>query len=353
MAGRLLTNVTPSMPGVAGLHTEILAVDPQHPQPAAIRRAADVLAAGGLVAFPTETVYGLGAAALDDAAVASIFVAKGRPSYNPLIVHVLDAAMAKPLTSAWPEAATALMDAFWPGPLTLVLPKAGDVPDRLSAGLPSVALRAPAHPVARALIAALGAPIAAPSANRSTEISPTTAGHVAKGLSGRIPLILDGGPTHVGLESTVLSLAEPTPVLLRPGTITKAQIEAVIGPVRLRHEAPEGEEARPSPGLMAIHYAPRVPTWRFSGTTIPPSASGEPHQGLIHWGGEWAVPSNWQAVELPNDPEGAAAGFYAALHLLEDAGVAAIWIAEPPRQAAWQGLWDRLQKASRLVPSDS
>jgi L-threonylcarbamoyladenylate synthase len=331
------------------VRTEQLEVDPLHPQSEPIRRAAALLAAGGLVAFPTETVYGLGAAALDDAAVASIFTAKGRPSYNPLIVHVLDAAMAQPLTSTWPAAAQALTEAFWPGPLTLVLPKAPGIPDRLSASLPSIALRAPAHPVARALIAALGAPIAAPSANRSTAISPTTAAHVAKGLSGRIPMILDGGPTHVGLESTVLSLAEPTPVILRPGTIRREQIEAVIGPVRLRHEAPEGEAARPSPGLMAVHYAPKVPTWRFVGPTLPPDMATQGGQGLIHWGRGTEIPAGWQAVSLPDEPEGAAAGFYAALHTLEDAGVPAIWIAEPPHDPAWACLWDRLEKASRPI----
>jgi L-threonylcarbamoyladenylate synthase len=329
------------------VHTEFLTVDAQHPQAEALQRAAAVLAAGGLVAFPTETVYGLGAAALDDAAVAGIFTAKGRPSYNPLIVHVLDAAMAKPLTAEWPSTAEALTQAFWPGPLTLVLPKADGVPERLSAGLPSVALRAPAHPVARALIAELGAPIAAPSANRSTAISPTTAEHVAKGLQGRIAMILDGGPTAVGLESTVLSLAEASPVLLRPGTITRAQIEAVIGPIQLREDVPAGEAARPSPGLMAVHYAPRVPTWRFTGPDLPRRALGEAHQGLIQFGDAVAVPTGWQAVTLPADPAGAAAGFYAALHALEDAGVDAIWIAEPPALPVWAGLRDRLLKASR------
>jgi L-threonylcarbamoyladenylate synthase len=339
--------------GVSGVQTELVTVDPRHPQAAALKRAADVLASGGLVAFPTETVYGLGAAALDDAAVAGIFVAKGRPDYNPLIVHVRDAAMAKKLTSAWPAAAEALTAAFWPGPLTLVLPKAPGVPDRLSAGLPSIALRAPAHPVAQALIAALGAPIAAPSANRSTEISPTTAAHVAKGLSGRIAMILDGGPTQVGLESTVLSLAEATPVLLRPGTITREQIAAVIGPVLLRHDAPEGESARPSPGLMTVHYAPRVPAWRFAGPTLPAAALTEAHQGLIGWGGDVSAPAGWTTVSLPSDPEGAAAGFYAALHTLEDAGVTAIWIMEPPTDPAWAGLWDRLSKASQPAPTQA
>lgn len=319
------------------------------PAAPAIAEAARVLNAGGLVAFPTETVYGLGALALDPAAVAGIFRAKGRPSYNPLIVHVSDAAMARPLVSDWPEAAETLTRAFWPGPLTLVLPKAPGVPDAITAGLPTVALRAPAHPVALALIAATGAPIAAPSANPSTAISPTLARHVQKGLNGRIDLILDGGPTAVGMESTVLSLVGDEPVLLRPGGIRRDQIEALIGPVKLRHEAPAGEAARPSPGLMAVHYAPKVPTWRLPATALAGLHEQVGLQGAITIGPAVPLPAGWRHVVLPADPAGAAAGFYAALHELEDAGVAAIWIAEPPEGAAWEALRDRLGKASRPV----
>ena len=335
------------------MQTEFVTVHPESPDPDVIARAAAILRAGGLVAFPTETVYGLGAAALDPTAVARIYEAKGRPSFNPLIVHVTDAAMARGLTSEWPQTADDLVQAFWPGPLTLVLPKAPGVPDAITAGLPSVAVRAPSHPVARALIAALGAPIAAPSANLSTAISPTAAAHVAKGLGGRIAMILDGGTTDVGLESTVLSLTEAVPVLLRPGTLTRAQIEAVIGPIRLRTEAPDGESARPSPGLMTVHYAPKVPTWRVACAELPQAPVAPGTAGLIVLGDAMAVPEGWRVIRLPETPAGAAAGFYAALHALEDAGVQAIWVQIPPAGPAWAGLHDRLDKASRPSGADA
>ncbi|HEU0078380.1 MAG TPA: L-threonylcarbamoyladenylate synthase, partial [Longimicrobiaceae bacterium] len=180
-----------------------LVVHPDHPDPAAIRRAAAVLRRGGLVAFPTETVYGLGASALDAEAVGRIFAAKGRPSYNPLIVHVADAEAARALAAEWSAAAERLAERFWPGPLTLVVPRRAEVPDAVTAGLPSVALRVPAHPVAHALLREADIPVAAPSANRSTEVSPTTAAHVERSLRGRVELILDGGPPPVGSESSV------------------------------------------------------------------------------------------------------------------------------------------------------
>ena len=332
------------------MQTRVLTVDAEQPDPALIAEAAAVLRQGGLVAFPTETVYGLGALALDASAVGSIFRAKGRPAFNPLIVHVLDAAMARPLVSFWPAAAERLSAAFWPGPLSLVLPRAAHVPDAVTAGLPNVALRAPAHPVARALIAAVGAPVAAPSANLSTAISPTRASHVRKGLEGRIDLILDGGTTAVGVESTVLSLVDAEPVLLRPGGIARSAIEALIGPVRLRAETPAGEAARPSPGLMAVHYAPRVPTWHVSAAALPGVLARAGRQGLVTFGMAVPLPQDWHQVVLPAEPLGAAAGFYAALHDLEDAGVTAIWIQEPPADPAWEAVTDRLMKASRPAP---
>src|SRR5919202_2383835 len=185
----------------------IVPVDPHAPDPGVIRRAANLLRAGELVAFPTETVYGVGANALDDRAVQKIFHAKGRPSYNPLIVHVGDAHEVSRVTTTWPVSAQRLAEQFWPGPLTVVLPKRSEIPDTVTAGLPSVAVRVPAHPVALALLRAVALPIAAPSANRSTEVSPTTARHVEKSLGERIALIVDGGATTVGIESTVLDLS--------------------------------------------------------------------------------------------------------------------------------------------------
>ena len=193
-----------------------------------IDRAAAIIRAGGVVAFPTETVYGLGANALDPAAIRKIYQIKQRPATSPLIVHVSSIEMAKDLTSSWPPAAQALANAFWPGPLTLVLPRSGVVPNELTAGLNTVGIRMPAHPTALALIEAAQVPIAAPSANRFMQLSPTTAQHVREGLGAAVDLILDGGATQVGIESTVLSLAGAQPVLLRPGMITQQQIRMAI-----------------------------------------------------------------------------------------------------------------------------
>ncbi|HEX2208930.1 MAG TPA: L-threonylcarbamoyladenylate synthase, partial [Longimicrobium sp.] len=236
----------------------LLRVDPVHPDPAALRQPAEVLRAGGLVAFPTETVYGLGAHALDPAAVQRIYEAKGRPSYNPLIVHLADVDAARGLASSWPEQAERLAAAFWPGPLTLVVPKNDSIPDSVTAGLPSVALRVPAHPVAHALLRAAGIPVAAPSANRSTQVSPTTARHVERSLGARVDVIVDGGPCPVGIESTVLSLVGPVPTLLRPGTVSVEDLRPVIGDVALPSSATDATAARPSPGMLDRHYAPRA-----------------------------------------------------------------------------------------------
>jgi L-threonylcarbamoyladenylate synthase len=210
---------------------EILRVDPYTPAADAIAHAAHVLQEGGLVAFPTETVYGLGANALDPAAVAKIFAAKGRPATNPIIVHIATIDEASALAGAWPDVAQQLADRFWPGPLTLVLPKQAHVPDLVTAGGATVALRMPAHPVALALLRACGFPLAAPSANRSSELSPTLPEHVLRGLADRIDLLLDAGPTSGGLESTVLDLTTQPPRLLRPGLVTIAELEALLGPI--------------------------------------------------------------------------------------------------------------------------
>jgi L-threonylcarbamoyladenylate synthase len=220
------------------MSARILHVSPGTPEDAPLQQAADLLRAGRLVAFPTETVYGLGAHALDEEAVRKVFEAKGRPPANPLIVHVAGVAEARLLAAAWPAAADRLAERFWPGPLTLIVPRMSHIPDMVTAGLGTVALRSPAHPVARALLAAAGIPVAAPSANRFTRISPTTAAHVAKDLGERIDLILDGGPTGVGIESTVLDLSGEVPVLLRPGAVSRQAIEAVIGPSALPDSGP-------------------------------------------------------------------------------------------------------------------
>lgn len=351
----------------------LLPVDPAAPDPAALARAADTLRRGGLVAFPTETVYGLGAHALDPAAVARIYAAKGRPGYNPLIVHVADAEAARALASTWPAEADALAAAFWPGPLTLVLPRNDSVPVSVTAGLSSVALRVPAHPVAHALLRAAGIPVAAPSANRSTEVSPTTAQHVARSLGDRVDVILDGGPCPVGIESTVLSLAGPVPTLLRPGTISVDDLRPVIGDVALPSTAPEATAARPSPGMMDRHYAPRAELRLFEGDprdqhelvvdarqpdgptavllieakSFREGSAGGADNPAAHANARDAdVLPGATVVAMPAEPAEYAARLYSLLHELDDRGYRRVWVQQPPDAPAWAGVRDRLRRAA-------
>ena len=234
----------------------------------AIAQAAKIIREGGLVGMPTETVYGLGANALDETAVMKIFEAKGRPADNPLIVHVSCVEEVAPLVRAIPEAAKKLMQAYWPGPMTLVLPKADCIPAAVSAGLDTVGIRLPASEAARALIAAAGCPIAAPSANRSGRPSPTTAQHVFEDMDGRIPMILDGGACGVGVESSVIDATGHVPVILRPGGVTPEMVEAVVGCVAVDEHVmsplQEGDIVR-SPGMKYKHYAPKAKTVIFDG----------------------------------------------------------------------------------------
>ena len=331
--------------------TEVLSLDPSHPDPAAIARAAAVLRAGRLVAFPTETVYGLGANALDAAAVGRVFTAKGRPSYNPLIVHVADAAKARQVAASWPEEAERLAKRFWPGPLTLVLPKRPGVPDAVTAGGPTVAVRVPAHPVALALLRAAGVPVAAPSANRSAGLSPTRAGHVLRGLDGRIDLLLDGGPTAVGIESTVLDLTATPPRLLRPGMVGRAELEAVVGPVEESPAvAPRPGTVLPSPGMMERHYAPNTPLVCVTGDSR--TRAEQLHRqgfriGWVTWGtGAGDAPPGVAAAALPREPAAFAAGLYAALHRLDALGLDRIVVELPPDTDAWSAVRDRLRRAA-------
>lgn len=289
---------------------------------ATIARAAELLRAGELVAFPTETVYGLGANALDAQAVQRIYAAKGRPSTSPLIVHVDSIEMARGLAAEWPETAEKLAFAFWPGPLTLVVRKQPHVPDAATAGLPSVGLRMPAHPVALSLIAAAGVPLAAPSANRFTALSPTTAAHVERALGERVAMTLDGGPCMVGIESTVVSVTGARPVLLRPGMITAAQIEAVVG--ALGEAAPSSVAGHISPGLHPKHYSPRTPVLIAGRDDVSPGAR------LAHL----------DAAALP------AAELYATLHRLDEEGYDAILVTLPPDTPEWAAVRDRLTRAA-------
>ncbi|MEN9791199.1 MAG: hypothetical protein RLZZ63_857 [Gemmatimonadota bacterium] len=328
---------------------------------AGIAAAAAIIRQGGLVAFPTETVYGLGAHALDAAAVRKIFEAKGRPAFNPLIVHMLDADAARALVTEWPPLADALTKRFWPGPLTLVLPRRPIVPDVITGGGPTVAIRSPAHPVARALLEATGLPIAAPSANRFTELSPVTAEQVERSLGDRVECILDGGRTHVGIESTVVNLSGPVPRLLRPGTITQAELEAITGPLARPATVADEETSRPSPGMIARHYAPRATVVLVRSTVIgeaintamtSANMSGEPSTariGLITWSEAQrtrATESTVQHLLLPADAAGYAAELYHALHRCDDAGCTHIVVERPPDDPAWEGVRDRLTRAA-------
>jgi L-threonylcarbamoyladenylate synthase len=330
------------------MHTEVVAIDREQPDASAIARAAAVLRAGGLVAFPTETVYGLGAYARDAAAVARIFAAKGRPSNNPLIVHVADPLEARQVVAEWPESAARLAARFWPGPLTLVLPKRPELPDIVTAGGPTVAVRVPAHPVALTLIRAADCPIAAPSANRSGYISPTRAEHVLSGLEGRIDMLLDAGPVPGGIESTVLDLTSEPPRLLRPGLVAPAEIETVIGDiVRPASTVALAEGPLPSPGMLSRHYAPRTPL-ELASDEGRARVEQLRHAGLrVGWLAFAAHDLPGVTVlEMPPDSEGYAALLYAALHALDAAGVDRIIVARPPETDEWLALSDRLRRAS-------
>ena len=328
----------------------VLPVDPEHPDPEAIARAAAFLREGRLVAFPTETVYGLGAHALDARAVRRIFEAKGRPSNNPLIVHVADAEGARALVSSWPETAQRLADVFWPGPLTLVLPRDARVPDAVTAGLDSVAVRVPAHPVALALIAAARVPVAAPSANRFTGVSPTTAAHVASALGDRVDLVLDGGPTSVGIESTVLSLAGGEATLLRPGIVSEEQIAAVVGPLRRAAPIDDPDAPRPSPGMHERHYAPRAVVRLSDDPDEIARLAREGARAGRTVGALLRTPIAVEAahvVNLPDEPAAYARRLYATLHALDDLGCDLLVVQRVPDTGAWAGVRDRLERAAR------
>ena len=288
-------------------------------------RAARLIREGKLVAFPTETVYGLGANALDAEAVKRIYQAKERPWASPLIVHVADEQMARTVTAEWPEIAQKLAARFWPGPLTLVLKKAEIVPDLVTAGLNSVGVRAPAHPVALDLIRRAGVPIAAPSANRFSEISPTTAEHVGASLGDRVDMILDAGPTEVGIESTVVALTRTPPAILRPGMISQPELEAATGICWDRElNLPRIME---SPGQHPKHYAPRTPFYVLEPGAAKPAGSG-------------------RVIAMPTDARHFAARLYAELHNADGEGWDWIAMEAPPATPEWEGVLDRLARAS-------
>jgi L-threonylcarbamoyladenylate synthase len=334
------------------LTMRILRVDPANIDEATIAEAATIIRQGGLVAFPTETVYGLGADATNAAAVEGIFTAKGRPSYNPLIVHVADVTEARGCVTLWPDAAARLAAAFWPGPLTLVLPKQSSIPDNVTAGLSTVGVRVPAHPVAIALLRGAQRPIAAPSANRSMQVSPTIGQHVAASLGGAPDLILDAGPASVGIESTVLDLSTPIPMILRPGTISREALEAVVGHVALAAAHPQSSGALRSPGMMDRHYSPaaRLVLSEAAGAAAVTAAAREQrsHAAKIVVLARSAVPSDAFTVwQMPDDPAEYARLLYATLHRVDSEGFDVVVAEAPPPAAAWDAIRDRLNRAAR------
>ena len=316
--------------------------------PAEIEHAARLLRAGRLVAFPTETVYGLGANALDAEAVARIYAVKGRPATSPLIVHVASIEMAQSLVAAWPDTADHLARKFWPGPLTLVLPmshvgtgafSSPTIPLIVTAGLPTVGLRMPAHSIALALIQAAGVPLAAPSANRFTQLSPTTADHVRRSLGSDVDYILDGGPCHVGIESTVLSLAEPQPILLRPGAISRLQIEAVIGPITSAADPVPGAHA--APGMHPRHYSPHTTLFLVTAGKLP-----EQGQGIYLQHQHPPTRTDVPARQMPPSAADYAAVLYQQLHEADAGNYDWIAVDLPPNTPDWEAIYDRLHRAA-------
>lgn len=318
------------------------------PDAAEIERAVALLSAGELVAFPTETVYGLGADASNPAALARIFAAKGRPKTHPLIVHFSGLAAARDWAAEVPEAAARLAGAFWPGPLTLVLPKSARVPDAVTGGQASVALRVPAHPVARALLAAFGRGIAAPSANRYGRISPTRAADVREELGDRVAMVLDGGDCAVGLESTIVACLDGRVTLLRPGSISRSQVADVVG----RVDDP-GADAPRVPGRERSHYAPGTPL----------SIVEEPHlreavEAALAAGGRVAVLARSAPMEqagltwrrMPAAAPAYGRALYAALRALDAAGVDRILVEAVPADESWAAVADRLARAAVSGP---
>jgi L-threonylcarbamoyladenylate synthase len=342
--------------------TEIIHVDRRHPESAAIAKAADCLRRGGLVAFPTETVYGLGAHAHDRDAVRRLFAAKQRPPNDPLIIHVAGVDEIRTLTSQVPPMATALAERFWPGPLTVVVRRAASIPLEVTAGMDTVAVRVPAHPVAHALLAAARLPIAAPSANLFSRPSPTRASHVLADLDGRIDMVLDGGPVDIGVESTVVDLTTVPPTVLRPGAIGVELLRDILPDVQLRAKTVASSDAPlPSPGLLSQHYAPRTPMTLCPRTSSAGSESFVTHvREVLATGkrvGVLATTEDASAlrnlpvvlVELGSESEAevVAARLYAALRELDASEVDVILAHDFPTDVGlWRALRDRLRRAS-------
>lgn len=330
---------------------EIVVVDRSKPDPRAIARAVSVLLSGGLVAFPTETVYGLGALALDPNALSRIFAAKGRPSHHPLIAHVTGIAQAKTLIEPWSALADRLATTFWPGPLTLIGNRSGIVPSALTGGHASVAVRAPSHPVAIALIAAAGVPLAAPSANRYQAISPTSAAHVVAGLGNEVDLVLDGGSCTEGVESTVLDITGAAPRILRPGPLSLKTLQKVASTIVLADETADDDAMRASPGLDRRHYAPRATLVIAPNATVAVELAkqvlmrDEERVALMLWDHHPDAMAHVVRT-MPSRAHEYARDLYATLHDLDALGVQIVIAQAVPDDSEWDAVRDRLARAS-------
>lgn len=318
---------------------------------AAVDRAVDCLRSGGVVGLPTETVYGLAANAMSVEAVGTLFAIKERPAENPVIVHVVGTEMARACAHDWPEAADRLARAFWPGPLTLVVRRAESIPGVVTAGGPTVGVRWPAHPLMQAVIRGCGFPLAAPSANRANTISPTIAAHVVASLGDRLGLVVDGGPSQVGIESTVIDVTVTPPRVLRPGMIHEEALAAVVGAVACG--GAEGEGVRRSPGQMPRHYAPRarlvVWEWRDDAELARRLAALDPDPGAVHVVVSHRIPSVSGAGRIsviPHEPEAYARAMYAEWHRCDELGARWIVVESVPDAPGWRAIADRLRRAS-------
>lgn len=341
------------MSGLASL--EVLSTHTPALFATAVGRAAELLRAGEVVALPTETVYGLAANALDPQAVAKIYELKGRPAHNPIIVHVSGLDMARQCVREWPEAAERLAGAFWPGPLTVVLPRATAIPNLVTAGGDTVGVRWPQHPFMREVIRACGFPLAAPSANLSNQLSPTNAEHVRKQLGDRLRLIVDGGDSNVGIESTVVDLTTNPPRVLRPGMIHAESLAAALGNAELgaRNSEPCQTDALRSPGQLPKHYSPKarllVLEWRDEAELraqlvklgVPSDSASVLAHSHIPLGGGFGTVS-----VIPHDAEAYARALYAELHHCDERGAACIVVEAPPDTPEWRGIADRLRRAA-------
>jgi L-threonylcarbamoyladenylate synthase len=336
---------------------EILSIETPALFEQAVARAAQWLRAGEVVALPTETVYGLAANAWNTGAVRRIYEVKGRPAENPIIVHVASLELARRCVTSWPPVAAKLAAAFWPGPLTLVLPRSEEIPPLVAAGGATVGVRWPAHPLMEAVIRACGFPLAAPSANRANQLSPTTAQHVRKSLGAAIPLIIDGGPARVGIESSVLDLASVPPRLLRPGIISPASLLAVLGEGGLETGGPPSAMPR-SPGQLPRHYSPKaklaVLSWRDEADLAAQVSAFAVARDKIHLVTFSRVPPRQKfgrVAVVPQVPEACARSLYAELHQCDEAGAELIIFQAPPPGESWRAIADRLARAAHGRPA--